>query len=281
MQADGAGGDALGDVRAGQRAERRDEALGEHEHRGALGDRAARARPPRRAARSRGRRSRRCRRGRARGASAVVTLDGLGQRDVGQVVVVDARLGRAARACSSVRQPSSTSSARARAARSRGRCPTRRRRRSPRGAAARVPPSHSHCSSTQAHRRSMTPRASCGEGSSTRGNCSGLPTRRRTLCGRMRQPLRIASVPMTATGTIGAPVSSARRPTPRLGWPSGPGRVRVPSGKITTTSPRSMIRRAVSIASRSSLPRSTGNAPSELRNHAGKRCVKSSVLATK
>ena len=38
----------------------------------------------------------------------------------------------------------------------------------------------------------------------------------RTLCGRMRQPLRIASVPITATGTTGAPVSSASRPTPRL-----------------------------------------------------------------
>ena len=51
-----------------------------------------------------------------------------------------------------------------------------------------------------------------------------------------------------ATGTTGAPVCSARRPTPRRGCPSGPGRVRVPSGKITTQSPRSRIRRAVSIA---------------------------------
>ena len=42
-------------------------------------------------------------------------------------------------------------------------------------------------------------------------------------------------------GTTGAPVSSARRPTPRLGQPGGPGRVRVPSGKISTTSPRARI----------------------------------------
>ena len=63
----------------------------------------------------------------------------------------------------------------------------------------------------------------------------------------MRQPLRIASVPITATGTTGAPVSSARRPTPRLGCPSAPGRVRVPSGKISTMSPRARIALAVLI----------------------------------
>ena len=65
----------------------------------------------------------------------------------------------------------------------------------------------------------------------------------------MRQPLRIASVPSTATGTTGAPVSSASRPTPRLGWPSEPGRVRVPSGKISTMSPRARIALAVSMKS--------------------------------
>ena len=54
----------------------------------------------------------------------------------------------------------------------------------------------------------------------------------------MRQPRRTSSVPITATGTTGAPVSSARRPTPRRGSPSGPGRTRVPSGKTTTQSPR-------------------------------------------
>ena len=55
------------------------------------------------------------------------------------------------------------------------------------------------------------------------GRSAARPTRTRTLCGRMRQPLRIASVPMMATGTTGAPVSSASRPTPRLGLPSAPG----------------------------------------------------------
>ena len=59
----------------------------------------------------------------------------------------------------------------------------------------------------------------------------------RTLRGRMRQPLRTSSVPMTAIGTTGAPVCSARRPTPLRGAPSGPGRTRVPSGKSTTQSP--------------------------------------------
>ena len=80
----------------------------------------------------------------------------------------------------------------------------------------------------------------------------------RTLCGRMRQPLRTASEPMIATGTTGAPVSSARRPMPRLGRPSGPGRVRVPSGKMSTPSPRSRIARVVAIASWSEEPRSIG-----------------------
>ncbi len=114
--------------------------------------------------------------------------------------------------------------------------------------------------------RSVTAWASCGEGSSTRGKCSARPTRMRTLCGRMRQPLRTASVPMTATGTTGAPDSSASRPTPRLGWPSEPGRVRVPSGNITSASPRARMASAVSIMSWSPAPRLTGKAPSELRN---------------
>ena len=86
------------------------------------------------------------------------------------------------------------------------------------------PPSHSHCSITLGQMRSVTAAASCAVASSTCGKCSGLPIRTRTLCGRMRQPLRIASVPMIATGTTGAPVSSASRPTPRLGLPSAPGR---------------------------------------------------------
>ena len=72
---------------------------------------------------------------------------------------------------------------------------------------------------------------------------------------------------MTATGTTGAPVSSARRPTPRLGRPSAPGRMRVPSGKISTMSPRARIARAVAIDSWSDAPRSIGNAPSALSSH--------------
>ena len=102
----------------------------------------------------------------------------------------------------------------------------------------------------------------------------------RTWCGRIRQPRRIASVPMTATGTTGAPVSSARRPTPRLGRPSDPGRTRVPSGKITTQSPRARMDRAVAIMSSSDAPRSTGKAPSALRIHACQRRRNSSFLAT-
>ena len=55
-----------------------------------------------------------------------------------------------------------------------------------------------------------------------RGKRSGAPTRRHTLRGRMRQPRRTCSVPNTATGTTGTPVSRARRPTPRRGSPERP-----------------------------------------------------------
>ena len=82
----------------------------------------------------------------------------------------------------------------------------------------------------------------------------------------MNQPLRTASVPITATGTTGAPVSSASRPTPRFGRPSAPGRVRVPSGNMTTQSPRARIAFAVASMSWSPTPRWTGNAPSAFRN---------------
>ena len=142
------------------------------------------------------------------------------------------------------------------------------------------PPSHSHWSITFGHTRSVTAAASCGEGDSTFGKVSGRPTRIRTLCGRMRQPLRTASVPMTATGTIGAPVSSARRPRPRFGRPSAPGRVRVPSGKISTQSPRLRIACAVSSMSASAAPRLTGKAPIEFRYQPIRRWRKSSCLAT-
>ena len=82
-------------------------------------------------------------------------------------------------------------------------------------------------------------------------------------------------------GRSGAPVSSARRPTPRLGSPSGPGRTRVPSGKMPTAPPRSRITRAVSIASSSDSPRRIGNAPSASRIQAFQRLSNSSIFATK
>ena len=64
--------------------------------------------------------------------------------------------------------------------------------------------------------RSVTAAASSREGASTCGKVSGRPARMRTLRGRMRQPRRTSVVPITASGTTGAPVSSASRPTPRL-----------------------------------------------------------------
>ena len=142
------------------------------------------------------------------------------------------------------------------------------------------PPSHSHWSITQGQMRSVTAVASVRDGAWTCGKVSARPTRTRTLCGRTRQPLRIASVPMMATGTTGAPVSSASRPTPRRGRPSAPGRMRVPSTKIRTTSPRARIALAVSIMSASPAPRRTGNAPRLFSNQAVKRLVNSSSLAT-
>ena len=142
------------------------------------------------------------------------------------------------------------------------------------------PPSHSHWSITLGQMRSVTAAASCGDACSTRGKVSGRPTRMRTLCGRNRQPRRIASVPMTATGTTGAPVSSARRPTPRRGRPSAPGRMRVPSGNISTESPRSRIALAVASMSLSPAPRRTGKAPSAFSHQPTKRLRNSSSLAT-
>ncbi len=87
-------------------------------------------------------------------------------------------------------------------------------------------------------------------------------------------------MPITAIGTTGAPVSRASRPTPRLGVPSEPGRTRVPSGKMSTMSPRARICRAVSIIASSLAPRSTGKAPSALSTQACQRRAKSSFLAT-
>ena len=127
--------------------------------------------------------------------------------------------------------------------------------------------------------RSVTVAARLGDGFSVCGNVIGVPARRRTLRGRMRQPRRTYSVPVTATGSTGAPVSSARRPTPRFGRASEPRRIRVPSGKITTVPPRWTASAAVSIAVSSDWPRRIGNAPSRLRIQPCQRFSNSSTLA--
>src|SRR5207247_1243229 len=69
-----------------------------------------------------------------------------------------------------------------------------------------MPPSHSHCSDTHDQTRFAI---SCarpwrGSRSSGRGNVRARPQRTVTRRGRIRQPLRMFSVPMIATGTIGA-----------------------------------------------------------------------------
>ena len=121
------------------------------------------------------------------------------------------------------------------------------------------PPSHSHWSITLRPMRSVTaaaelelealdPRERRAGRRSGCGPCAGGTASR---CARF-------SVPITATGTTGAPVSSARRPTPRFGRPSAPGRMRVPSANITTASPRSRIAFAVASMSWSPPPRTRG-----------------------
>ena len=111
--------------------------------------------------------------------------------------------GSAVAGCSSARVPRSTS----RPARARASARLVPQASAPMTAARRtrgVPPSHSHCSSTQGQMRSVTAAASWRLGSCTCGKVSGAPARMRTLCGRMRQPLRTASEPMIATGTTGS-----------------------------------------------------------------------------
>ena len=91
-----------------------------------------------------------------------------------------------------------------------------------------------------------------------RGKVSARPARTLTLRGRMRMPRRTCSVPWTATGSTAAPVSSASRPKPRLGRPSEPVRIRVPSGKMQIAPPRSSTPREVIRVSSSDWPRRTG-----------------------
>ncbi len=115
--------------------------------------------------------------------------------------------------------------------------------------------------------------ASAGDGCSVRGKVSGRPTRSFTLRGRIRQPRRTSSDPCTATGATAAPVSSARRPTPRFGVPNEPDRIRVPSGKMQTVPPRSRTSRAVSMAVSSDCPRRIGKAPTRDRSHPRQRTL--------
>ena len=86
-----------------------------------------------------------------------------------------------------------------------------------------VPPSHSHCSSTHGQMRSVTAAASWRLGSCTCGKVSGAPARMRTLCGRMRQPLRTASEPMIATGIDGRAGLERQAPDAALRPPQRPG----------------------------------------------------------
>ena len=67
---------------------------------------------------------------------------------------------------------------------------------------------------------------------------------------------------MIATGTTGAPLSSARRPIPRRGFfDSSPVRERPPSAYMAIVSPRSRTVTAVMNASSSAKPRRTGKTP--------------------
>ena len=143
------------------------------------------------------------------------------------------------------------------------------------------PPSHSHWSSTQGQIRSVTSPARNCDGLFTRGKVSGAPKRRCTLTGLRRQPRRACSLPDTAIGTTGAPLSSASRPTPRRGLPSDPRRMRVPSGKITTASPRSSSMSEVFVDSASDSPRLTGKAPRQFSSQPMNGLRKISCLAMK
>ena len=143
------------------------------------------------------------------------------------------------------------------------------------------PPSHSHWRHTQGQIRSVTSPARKCEGFSTRGKVSGAPKRICTLTGLIFHPSRARSDPVTAIGTTGLPLSSARRPTPRFGVPSEPEAIRVPSGKITTAWPRSSRASDVATDSRSDSPRRTGKAPRQLSSQPSSGFLNSSCFATK
>ena len=109
-----------------------------------------------------------------------------------------------------------------------------------------------------------SPAPSGVEGSSLTG--IGAENATCTRLGLGTGPANSLSVPVIAHGTIGAPVSSASRPAPRLGAPSPSGsRTRVPSGNSASSPPWRRITRAVSRASWSAWPRRTGKAPRRMR----------------
>ena len=260
---DGAGADALGDVRGGQwcRAAATRPLDERRARRCARPSRAPICAHRRRAAPRRhgeddevhGRRTR-CR-------ASARDLDALGQLDAGQVALVLARRARRASACSAVRQPSCTSRpARAssdgerrahRAGADHGRGAQRRQPAEPLPLELHAGPDPRGHLGGEARRRVLHARE--GE---RRGRSAGC-----TLTGPDPPAARArARCRSRRSGTTGAPVSSASRPTPRLGLPSEPRRMRVPSGKITTASPRS------SSAGRSpSTPRRTRRAGSGRR----------------
>jgi hypothetical protein len=73
--------------------------------------------------------------------------------------------------------------------------------------------------------------------------------------------------PPMPTGTIGTPALTAMYTAPsKIGWTPGPS-LRSPSGNSTSPSPASSTASARRIASRSALPRLTGNPPSAENTH--------------
>ncbi len=99
-------------------------------------------------------------------------------------------------------------------------------------------------------------------GSATRSQRSGSPYWTVTLGKRRRFQLRIREEPWIAIGTTGAPVSSARRPMPRLACSASlPVRERPPSQYIVIAPPRPRIVSAVVKTSSSRAPRRTGKTP--------------------
>src|SRR5581483_1777875 len=102
------------------------------------------------------------------------------------------------------------------------------------------------------------------------GGAIGSPTTRATRTGRSPlAPFGMArSDPPMPTGTIGTPVRRATYAAPsNRSWTIGP-LWRVPSGNRTSGSPDSMTSMQRRRASRSTVPRCTGNPPSADRNRA-------------